>query len=256
MQNNNVDFEKADKIAVIRLDRPEKLNAVTEEMTEEIERLVRAINADDDVIAVLVTGTGKAFCAGSDISSLSEVKDLADYHKRPEYAAHIRAIEKPTVAAINGYAFGGGLELALSCDIRIACESATFSAAEIKLGWIGRGGSTQLLPRLIGYGNAARMIFTGRRIDASEARRIGLVEEVWPEAVMERQAREMVRSMAEYSPFTLKLAKRALRMSQNSTLDAGLAYEWELVSLCFGTQDKDEGIRAFQEHRKPNFKGR
>lgn len=256
MDRDNVLYEKRDNIATLRLNRPGKLNAVTEEMSEDIRRLVDEINADNSIYAVAITGTGKSFCAGSDIQSLSQIENLAEFHRRPEYAEYIRRIEKPTVAAVNGYAIGGGLELAISCDIRIAARSAVFSAPEIKLGWLGRGGATQLLPRLVGYGNAARMIFTGMQIGAEEALRIGLVEEVADDTSMMQRVLEILGSMTDYSPFTLRLAKRALRMSLSSTLEAGLAYEWELVSLCFGTRDKDEGIRAFEEKRKPKFEGR
>lgn len=251
-----IDVKVEQGVATIRLERPKKLNAVTAAMAAEFERVLDQLASNDDAVVVVLTGAGQAFSAGSDIAELGALASFVDFHERPEYAATLLAFPKPVIAMVNGYALGGGLEMALSCDIRVANSEARFGATEVNLGWIGRGGNTQLLPRLIGYGAAAKMVFTGELISAQEALRLGLVEQVVPPEELEESTFALARTIAEKSPFALKLAKRALRMSLNSTLDAGLRYEWELATLCFATEDKQEGIAAFLERRKPSFKGR
>lgn len=252
----SVDAERDGPVARVRLNRPEKLNAITTAMAERLDALVEELNGDDDVRVVVIAGTGKAFSVGSDIDELSHVDSFVDYHRRSEYVASVRRLEKPVIAMIDGYAMGGGLELAMSCDVRVASERARFAASEIDLGWIGRAGNTQLLPRLVGYGAAARMLFTGEPIDAAEALRLGLVEEVVPHDALEDGVADLAATIGAKSPLALRMAKRALRMSLEAPLQTGLAYEWELATLCFASEDKDEGIRAFKEKRTPRFRGR
>ena len=251
-----IDVKVENGVATLALTRPEKLNAMTNEMAAEFESRLRVLAGDPDVRVLVMTGTDRSFSVGSDITELGQLQNFVDYHERPEYADSLRAFEKPVIAMINGYALGGGLELALSCDVRIASVNSRFGATEINLGWIGRGGNTQLLPRLIGYGAAAQMVFTGELVSAEQAMRWGLVQQVVDPDELQEAVEAMASTIAEKSPFALKLAKRALQMSLNSTLESGLRYEWELATLCFATQDKDEGIRAFQEGRKPRFEGK
>ena len=169
-----------DQVAVLTIDRPAKLNAFTPSMTAALMSHVTHLNEEPEVRAVVLTGTGRAFCAGSDIAGLDDYASPWEFGNRPDYCDTIRALRKPVIAAVNGYALGGGLELALGCDIRLAAETATFAAPEIKLGWIGGGGMSALLAHSIGPGNAAVMLLTGDPIDAATALRWGLVSEVLP----------------------------------------------------------------------------
>lgn len=243
-------------VATITYNRPDKLNAMTPEMAGLMWDAVHRINASDDVRAVILTGTGKAFCAGSDISDLDRYATPWDFRNRPEYCDALRALIKPSVAAINGYAMGGGLEMALSCDIRIASDKALLAAPEIKLGWIGGGGMTALLAHSIGPSNAAMMVMTGDMIEAAQALQWGLVSEVTePEALMER-ARAIAGTIASRAPIAAETARRNLQAAYNMPLEQAVAYERDLQAICFATDDAAEGRAAFAEKRAPVFKRR
>jgi enoyl-CoA hydratase/carnithine racemase len=174
---------------------------------------------------------------------------------RADYCRALWNVRKPMIAAVRGYAIGGGLELALSCDLRLAAPSAKFGAGEIKLGWLGGAGNTQLLPRLVGAGNALQILLTGDMIDAAEAHRIGLVQQVVPDEALADRARALADRIAANAPIAAQLVKHLVRVAEGSSLDLGLAYENDLFTYCFTTKDSQEGIAAFKEKRAPEFTG-
>lgn len=244
------------QVATIRLNRPEKLNAVTQEMSDALVALVTRINDDADVRAVVYTGTGRAFSAGSDILTLDQYATPWEFRNRRDYCDALRALRKPVIAAVNGYAMGGGLEAALTCDIRIAANTASFAAPEIKLGWIGGGGMSALLANSIGASNAALMLMTGDPIDAARALSWGLVSEVVePDALLPR-AQELAATIASRPPIAAETAKANLRAAYNLPLDQAIAYERELQGITFATEDAAEGRAAFAERRPGVFRGR
>lgn len=249
-------LEIADGIAVITYNRPHKLNAMTPEMATKMREAVETCNTSDNVRAVVLTGTGKAFCAGSDISELDRYETAWDFRNRPEYCDALRSLLKPSIAAINGYAFGGGLEMALSCDIRIAADGAKLAAPEIKLGWIGGGGMTALLAQSIGPSNAAMMIMTGDPVSTTQALEWGLVSEVIaPEDLMSR-ARGIAKTIASRAPIAAETARENLVAAFNMPLERAITYERDLQAVCFATDDAKEGRAAFAEKRLPVFRRR
>jgi enoyl-CoA hydratase len=251
----DVRFEVDGAIAVITLNRPQKLNAVTPEMADAIVDAVEQCNDSDTIRCVIVTGAGpKAFCAGSDIKELDSYETPWEFRNRPDYCDAIRRLLKPTIAAVNGYAFGGGLETAMSCDIRIASENAQFAAPEIKLGWIGGGGMASFLAHSIGPSNAALMIMTGDPISAGQAMAWGLISEITaPERLLDR-AREIATVIASRAPIAAETAKINLRAAYTMPLEKAIEYERDLQTICFATADAAEGRAAFKEKRPPNFK--
>lgn len=255
---SNTDHVKAEvhgKVAVITLNRPEKLNAMTPEMADALRTIVASVNASDDVRAVILTGAGpKAFCAGSDIRELDTYATPWQFRNRPDYCDGIRSLLKPTIAALNGYTLGGGLEMALSCDIRIASQTASFAAPEIKLGWIGGGGMTAMLANSIGASNAAMMVMTGDRIDAQQAERWGIVSALHPPDALMKEAIALARTIASRAPIAAETARANLKATFNMPLEDAIAYERDLQTICFATDDAQEGRRAFAEKRAPQFK--
>lgn len=249
-----VNLTKSDGAAVIELNRPEKLNAITPEMAALLEEAANDCLQDDDVRAVILTGGGpNAFCAGSDIGELDSYSTPWQFRNRPDYCDCVRGILKPTIAAINGYAFGGGLEMAMSCDIRIAAQTAKFAAPEIKLGWIGGGGMTAQLAHAIGSSNAALMVMTGDPISAEQAQAWGLVSGTYPEAELMQQALELARTIASRAPIAAETAKANLRATFNMPLEKAIEYERDLQTICFATEDATEGRAAFNNKRAPVF---
>lgn len=255
---SNTDHVKAEvhgKVAVITLNRPEKLNAMTPEMEDALRTIVASVNASDDVRAVILTGAGpKAFCAGSDIRELDTYATPWQFRNRPDYCDGIRSLLKPTIAALNGYTLGGGLEMALSCDIRIASQTASFAAPEIKLGWIGGGGMTAMLANSIGASNAAMMVMTGDRIDAQQAERWGIVSALHPPDALMKEAIALAQTIASRAPIAAETARANLKATFNMPLEDAIAYERDLQTICFATDDAQEGRRAFAEKRAPQFK--
>ncbi|HSZ41256.1 MAG TPA: enoyl-CoA hydratase/isomerase family protein [Trebonia sp.] len=243
-------------VAIVTLDRPAKLNALTAGMTAQLAAHVAAVNADDSVRAVVLTGTGRAFCAGSDIAGLGEYSTPWEFGLREDYGDLLRGLRKPVIAAVNGHALGGGLELALACDIRVAAENATFAAPEIKLGWIGGSGQSALLAHSVGLSNAAMMLLTGDPIDAATALRWGLVSEVVPAEVLAPRARALAEVIASRAPVAAQTAKLNLRAAYEMPLTRAIDYERHLQTICFATSDADEGRAAFTERRAPVFRGR
>jgi enoyl-CoA hydratase/carnithine racemase len=253
----DVEFKIAGPVATITLNRSARLNAVTPEMTDAIIAAVRAVNASEIVRAVVLTGDGeKSFCAGSDIGELDRYPTAWSFRGRPDYCDAIRHLRKPAIAAINGYAFGGGLELALSCDIRLASTTARFSAPEIKLGWIGGGGMTALLFHSIGASNAALMVMTGDPIDAARALAVGIVSEVHEPSALMTRARELAETIAARAPIAAETAKLNLRAAASMPIESAIQYERDLQTICFATEDAAEGRLAFREKRQPNFRHR
>lgn len=254
---SNVKLETEGHVARITLDRPDKLNAMTPEMTDELRAHVAAVNADDEVRAVVLTGAGqKSFCAGSDIRELDAYPTAWSFRGRPDYCDAVRGLTKPSIAAINGYAFGGGLEMAMSCDIRIASANARFAAPEIKLGWIGGGGMTALLAHSIGPSNAALMVMTGDPVPAEQGLAWGLVSEiVEPDALVAR-ATAIAGTIASRAPIAAETAKLNLKAAYAMPLENAVQYERDLQTVCFATEDAEEGRRAFKEKRAPEFRRR
>lgn len=244
-------------VATITLNRPEKFNAATPEMSKAIVAAAEECNRNDAVRCVIVTGAGpKAFCAGSDIAELDKYATPWDFRNRTDYCDAIHKLRKPSIAAVNGHALGGGLETALSCDIRIASNNAKFAAPEIRLGWIGGGGMAAFLAHSIGASNAAMMVMTGDPIDAQRALAWGLVSEVVePDTLMDR-AREIAETIASRAPIAAETAKRNLKAAFSMPLDEAMAYERDLQTICFATEDAREGRAAFQEKRPPIFRRR
>lgn len=244
-------LERDGNVGELVLNRPEKLNALTPDMFRLLRDLATEINETDEIHAVLFRGEGtRAFCAGTDIHTLKEYPDFWAWRNRVDYVTQIRAIRKPVIACVHGYALGGGHELAVAADIRIAAANAVFGAPEIRLGWVGAGGTSQYLPRLIGYGQAMRLLLTGQRIDAQEALRIGLVEEVVETGKELDRARELAREIASYSPIATQTTKAAVRAGMNGNLELGLQIENELMALCFAAGNDKAGAKLFGE-RKP-----
>ncbi len=255
-----VHLEISGPIATLTIDRPDKRNTFTVAMAAQLGEHCAAIDRDEAVRAVIVTAVGPdAFCAGSDVALLDDLgstwqgRNRAAYGR--DYIGPLLRLRKPVVAAIRGYCLGGGLEIAIACDIRIASETASFGTPEIRLGWHAGSGNTTILPRLIGYGNAARWILTGDRFDAVEAQRVGLVQAVVPDAELESAARSIAERVAANPPIAVQAAKHLIRQSQGTSIEQGLAWENDLYTYCMTTTDSREGIAAFVGKRPPRFRG-
>ncbi len=251
--------ERRGPVAVATLNRPEKHNAMSLAMKDAIVETLGDLDADPGVRVIVLTGAGdKAFVAGADIAEFqgrSLVEQLRMYQEGTMYDAVDRVV-KPILARIDGYCFGGGLELAMACDVRIASERSVFSQAEINIGIIPGGGGSQRLPRLVGLGSALKLTLTGDRIDAHEALRIGLVDEVVAHTLLDARVGGLAARIASRSAVAVRLAKAAVKASARLPLDQGLRYEQTLFTLAFSSQDKEEGTRAFLEKREPRWSDR
>ncbi|MEU8221103.1 enoyl-CoA hydratase/isomerase family protein [Kribbella sp. NPDC048915] len=257
MADGRIRFEQDGNVGVLTLDRPAKLNAATRSMSAELLELIPRIDADRSIRAVVVTGAGeRAFSVGTDVGELDRYDGPWDFRNRRDYCDALRSLRTPVIAAVNGYAYGGGLELALSCDIRIAASTATFAAAEIKLGWIGGGGVTALLAGSVPASDAALLLLTGDPIDAAEALRIGLVSKVVATGELLPTATELAHRIASRPPVAAATAKANLRAARSMGLEAAIQYERELQAVALGTQDAAEGRAAFAERRPGHFEGR
>ncbi len=254
-----VDIEREDGIAVVIMNRPEALNAFNTEQLQAMIEAMRAIRQDSSLRCVIVTGAGeRAFAAGADIKEM--VNKTPDEARAFAALGHgvanaIEGLPQPTIAAVNGYAFGGGCEIALACDIRLASDNAVFAQPEVSLGIPPGWGATQRLPRLVGPGIAAEMILTGRRVTAEEALRIGLVNAVVPLPELLPRARDLARQIARNSPRALTAAKRLMSLAFAGHPAKGLETEADVFAESFGTADQREGMRAFLEKRSPAFTG-
>jgi enoyl-CoA hydratase len=252
-------IERRDRVAIITINRPEKRNALNIQTRQEGAQVLETLRDDESIRVVVFTGAGdKAFIAGADIAEFAGRTALTqrDVMLGRSLFTAIDTFPKPVIAMINGYCLGGGCELALACDIRIASETASFGQPEINLGIIPGGGGTQRLTRLVGEGKAMELILTGDIINAQTAYSLGLVNAVVPAADLEAKTMELATRIAEKSPVALRMAKEAVKLASRSNLDEGLRREVDLFALCFSSEDKDEGVSAFLEKRKPTFKGR
>jgi len=253
-------YEKKENIGLLTINRPEKMNAISQELTAELSQLLDEIENDDELRVLVITGAGdKAFVAGADINELVDRDARLGRRvsrERQEIFSRIENLHVPVIAAVNGYALGGGLELALACSIRICSEKAQFGAPEVKLGIIPGDGGTQRLPRLVGHGRAMEMIITGDLIDAQEAYRIGLVNKVFPPEKLMEAAMELAQKIASRPPLAVRYAKEAVNRSQEGDTASGFALESYLHALSCTTEDKKEGVSAFLEKRKGKFKGK
>lgn len=256
-----VRLERDGHVASLVIDRPTKRNSMTVDMDRQMNELSFQINNDADIRVVVLRGEGdRAFSAGSDINDLDEYGTNWEYRnrfdRRRDYARAVWQIRKPVVAAVLGYAYGGGLEMACASDIRIAAPDASFAAGEIRWGWHGGSGQTQYLTRLIGAGHAARILMTGEPISGEEAHRIGLVQELLPAEDVVPRAEALARHIAELAPIAIERTKYMIRMAENVPMEAALLAENDSFSYIMMTEDAVEGQRAFAEKRAPRFQGR
>jgi len=250
--------ETADGVTLIRLNRPEALNALNSQLLAEVGEALAAAAADDSVGCVVITGSEKAFAAGADIKEMSD-KTYAEMFASDFFTDRARALEqfrKPIIAAVSGYALGGGCELAMMCDFIIASETAKFGQPEINLGVAPGIGGTQRLTRFVGKSKAMDMILTGRMMDAAEAERSGLVSRVVSTDRLVEEAMAAARKIAAQSPLAVKMNKEMVQAAYETTLTAGVALERRLFHSLFAFEDQKEGMAAFVEKRKPAFKGR
>jgi len=256
MNYKTIILEKKDYIATVTLNRPDRLNALNDQMVDELTDALSSEDRDDETRVVVITGAGRAFCSGADIREEragdkgEAVRTFADR----VYAAF--NIEKPIIASINGVAVGGGYTMTLSCDIRIASEEAKFQLPFTRLGICTELGSTYLLPRLIGMGKACELVLTSKMIDAKEAKEIGLVNQVVPASDLAKTTYEMAGSIAKLPPLAVQMNKRGLRQAMNTDLPSQLRYEALASAFLRDTEDHKEAIRAFREKREPTYKGR
>ncbi|MEM0120153.1 MAG: enoyl-CoA hydratase-related protein [Thermoprotei archaeon] len=257
MQHQNILVEKRDRVGVITLNRPAVRNALNTQLMKELLAALESFAGDSEVGALVITGGSKFFSAGADIKEMSE-KTLVDAYLEDmgKLWDTVGNYSKPLIAAVNGYAYGGGLELVLACDIVVCSEDAKFGQPEINIGVFPGAGGTQRLPRIVGKYRAMEMILTGRPLSAQEAYMLGLANRVVPAESVLDHALSIAGDIASKSPVAVRLAKEAVKAAFNNTLDSGLLLEHRLFYLAFGSEDKVEGMKAFLEKREPKFKGR
>ncbi|HWP38534.1 MAG TPA: enoyl-CoA hydratase-related protein [Gemmatimonadales bacterium] len=252
-------IETANRVTTITINRPDKRNALNAATRQAFIAALDALEHDDSVRVVVVTGAGdKAFIAGADIGEFEGRRPVDQFRVMRERSVYdvADAFPKPIIAAINGFCLGGGCELAMACDIRIAADTAKLGQPEVNLGILPGGGGTQRLPRLVGLGAAYRLLYTGDLIDAAEAHRLGLVDAVVPLGELMPQVRALAEKIAAKSPVALRLIKEAVRASVRTPLDEGVRHEATLFGLAFSSEDKAEGVAAFLAKRTPEFKGK
>ena len=260
MEFKNIIYTKEKGVAKITINRPEARNALNTIVRQDIKNAIQDVERDKGIKVAIITGAGeKAFISGADIADLKEMNPVnIEEHASSigqQLYIDIENSRVPVIAMVNGFCLGGGCELAMACDIRIASENARFGQPEINIGIFPGGGGTQRLPRLVGWGRAKELIYTGRIIDAAEAERIGLVNKAVPWGKLEETVKQLAETIASKSPLIIKLAKEVINRGMYTDLITGLNYEKSYFSLCFATKDHEEGITAFLEKRKPEFKG-
>jgi len=252
-------LEKIGGVGIVRMNRPKASNSFTSQMFTEIELITKQVEDDPDMRCIILTGEGKHFCAGIDISLLAETS--SEWSVRNVIKVHTNLnrwenLTQPTIAAINGACIGGGLEFALTCDIRIAADNAVFAMPEVSFGLSPDMGGSQRLPRAVGPSMAKKLLFTGEKFDAQEALRIGVVDEVVESELLLERAMKLADKIASQPPMAIRFCKKAVNLSMESSLQAGLLFEQVQSIYCLGTEDKDEAAAAFLEKRMPKFKGR
>ncbi|HWE17388.1 MAG TPA: enoyl-CoA hydratase/isomerase family protein [Hyphomicrobiaceae bacterium] len=244
----------SDGIGQIVLDRPDKMNAITPAMVAELQRICQEIDDNKAIRVATIMGAGeRAFSAGSDLNVLADLTDVLAFRDRVEYAALVRNVRKPVVAGLKGWVLGGGMEIAIAADIRVAGRSARIGGPEVTRGWIGGGGASQMLPRLVGVGQAMRMLLTGDPVDAETALRLGLVEELVEDAEVAARVMALAQRIASFSPVATQAVKSGIRAALSMPLEQGLRYENELHTICMSDSARHEGIKAFQEKRDAKF---
>jgi enoyl-CoA hydratase len=243
-------------IALVRLNRPKELNALNLQLMLELKSALASLDEDEEVRCIIITGNEQAFAAGADIKQM-ENKNAIDLLKIDQFETwdQIRKTKKPIIAAVSGFALGGGCELAMTCDMIIASESAKFGQPEIKIGIMPGAGGTQRLTRAVGKALAMEMVLTGKFISAEEAHKAGLVNRVVPEEIYLDEAVKLASEVALMSPISIRLAKESVLKAFESGLQEGLYFERKNFYMCFTSEDQKEGMRAFVEKRKPNFTG-
>lgn len=260
MDDDAVLYERDGHVARITLNRPEALNAIDDSIREGLPRRLRQAEDDPDVRAIVLSGAGdRAFCAGADIKGFgSEASpvELRRQRRHGHFARVFDTVSTPLVAAVHGYCLGGGLEIALACDIRIASDDARFALPEVSRGTLPGAGGTQRLSRIVGMGRAMDMILTANRIDAAEAYRIGLVSRVCAREALREEAARVAETIADHAPVAVRHAKEAVAKGLDLSLADGLTLELDLATLLLTTEDRLEAGRAFREKRKPKFEGR
>jgi enoyl-CoA hydratase len=260
MEFKHILYEKSEAIATITLNRPDVLNAISNEVIEEVLQALEDIRNDESIRVVILTGAGeKAFSAGADIKAMKgmnalKARDLSLMGGK--LCCTLENLEKPVIAAINGYALGGGLEVAMACDLRIASENARVGQTEVNIGLIPAWGGTQRLTRLVGKTKAKELVFSGKIVDAKTAEQIGLLNMVVPADRFRETVRQFAAELASKAPVAVKVAKALINKGEDASLDAALALEREGVGVVGSTEDLQEGVSAFIEKRKPAFKGK
>ena len=251
-------LEKEGPIRILTLNRPERLNAINCQLVLDLEDALGQLEADEEARCIILTGAGRAFCAGADIkeSMAGPSPKTLPISRRYTFFNKLEDVEKPVIAAINGVCIGGGLEFALCCDFRIAATSAVIGLGEVKLGVIPAGGGTARLPRLIGPGRAKELLYFGNQIDGEEAYRIGLVNQAVPSERLMAEAKKWAAELAERPPLSLKMLKFCVNLGMQMDLLGAIQYETQCATVLAASEDIQEGTRAFLEKRKPVFKGR
>jgi len=259
MEYKNIVLQKEDKVAVLTISRPKALNALNSETLKELNLAIDEVAKDDEIYALILTGEGKAFVAGADIAEMKEL-DVIGGRKfgklGNEVFRKLETLEKPVIAAVNGFALGGGCELSMACDIRIASSKAKFGQPEVGLGITPGFGGTQRLPRLVGLGNAKELIYTAKIINAEEALRIGLVNKVVEPENLMTEAKTLANTIAGQAPIAVSLCKAAINTGIQLDIDSALSYESEIFGECFSTEDQKSGMTAFIERTEKCFKNR
>ncbi|AGL01231.1 enoyl-CoA hydratase-related protein [Desulfoscipio gibsoniae] len=260
MQYETIEIAREEHIAIVKINRPQAMNALSTQTARELLAVLEELELDNEVFAAVLTAAGdRAFCVGAD---LKERKNMNRDQMKKQRALFVKAFTavaqfpKPLVAVVNGFALGGGCEFALCCDFIITSEKAAFGLPEVGLAIIPGGGGTQLLPRVIGRARAKELIFTGRRIPAQEAYRLGLANHVVPPEKLMEKTMEIMREITKNGPIALQQAKRSINLGVELELNTALALEAECYNVCLATEDRDEGLRAFNEKRKPVYRAR
>lgn len=252
-----VESSRDGHVALLRLNRPEARNALSPELMEELASELERLDPDPEVRCAVIAGSDKVFAAGADIKAMSE-RSFAEALRHPaaSFWRRLAAIKTPMIAAVSGYALGGGCELALACDMIVAAEGATFGQPEINLGIIPGGGGTQRLARVLGKQRAMELVLTGKRFDAATARDLGLVNRIAPDDAWLDEAMGLAREVAEKPPIAARLGKQAVLVAEETALSPGIENERRLYELAMATEDRIEGMKAFLEKREPKFEGR